>query len=58
MNTEGVIDFTVEDSFYFRKRRDIIKVIFAVEMTLPTIESGLFATIIQSIKSTIENSTF
>ena len=34
VSTEGVIDFEVSDKFYMRKKRDVIKVIIAIEMTL------------------------
>lgn len=55
---EGVIDFEVTDKFYMRKRVDYVKVIIAIEMTLPMLETGLFGSITQSVRSALEGMDF
>ena len=44
--TEGIIDFVVSDDIYMRKRRDIVKIIIAIEVGPFMWESGIFHTII------------
>jgi protein transport protein SEC24 len=56
--TKGVIDFVVKDKFYHLKRTDIVKIIICIELSQVTIELGIFNTVIESIKSSIENSSF
>ncbi len=56
--TKGVIDFVVKDKFYHLKRTDIVKIIICIELSQVTIELGIFNTVIESIKSSIENSGF
>lgn len=56
--TEGVIDFVVQDKIYLKKRLDLIKVIIAIEMGHFMSETESFSTIIQSVKSAIENTEF
>jgi hypothetical protein len=62
--TKGVIDFVVKDKFYRLnssnnlKRIDLVKIIICIELSQVTIELGIFNTVIESIKSAIENSGF
>lgn len=56
--TKGVIDFIVKDKFYHLKRTDIVKIIVCIEMSQVSIELGIFNTVIESLKSAVENSAF
>lgn len=51
--TQNVIDFKVTDKFFMKKRRDVLKLIVAVEVSMTFIELGLLINILQSIKSAI-----
>jgi hypothetical protein len=35
--TQSIIDFRVKDKFYFKKRTDIIKLYFVIEISMPMI---------------------
>ena len=56
--TEGVMDFIVNDKIYIRKRLDLIKIIIVIEMGHFMSETDAFRTVIQSVKSSLENTTF
>lgn len=56
--TEGVIDFIVSDKIYFKKKTNIIKVIIAIELSLGMLETGIFASVIQSVRSALEGMQF
>ena len=50
-----VIDFQVTDKFYMKKRTDIVKILVAIEASMHTIELGIVATVISSLKSIFES---
>lgn len=51
ISSDMVIDFQVADKFYMKKRTDIIKIFVVIEVSMQTIELGIVATVISSLKS-------
>ena len=58
VSTQSILDFRVSDKFYMKKRIDIIKVVVLVELTMPMLEQGIFAMVIDSLKSVFESHQF
>lgn len=50
--TQSIIDFRVSDKIYFKKRTDVIKVFILVEMSMNTLEMGVFASVLSGLSST------
>ena len=51
--TQSIVDFRVTDKFYMKKRRDIIKIVILVELSMSIMETGVFATVLESVKSVL-----
>lgn len=51
ISSDMVIDFQVADKFYMKKRTDIIKIFVVIEVSMQSIELGIVATVISSLKS-------
>lgn len=51
--TQSIVDFRVSDKFYMKKRRDIIKIVILVELSMSIMETGVFATVLESVKSVL-----
>jgi hypothetical protein len=56
--TQSIVDFRVSDKLYFKKRTDIIKMIVLVELTMPMMDIGVFASVCDGIKSVIDSHQF
>jgi protein transport protein SEC24 len=56
--TSGVLDFKVSDPLYFKKDFSKVKILVLIEMTKNTIETGVFTSVLESVKSTITSFQF
>lgn len=56
--TQSIVDFRVTDKFYMKKRRDIIKIVILVELSMSIMETGVFATVLESVKSVLQSHQF
>jgi protein transport protein SEC24 len=58
VGSDMVIDFQVADKFYMKKRTDVVKLFLAVELSMQSIELGIVATVISSLKSIFDSHSF